>query len=281
MAITVTPLSDSIGAEATGVDLSAPLDAETAKDLYRAWVDNIVLVIPDQDLTPEKFVKATQNFGKAMQQNLKSFAVPGHPEINVVSSEDKDVTAGGKPFIRGVTWHTDHSFTPVPPKGTVLYGIDIPSRGGDTSFCSMRNAYETLPETTKERIDGLKTLHVYESSRRVMPMIGRTKKEAEEYPGNVEHPLVRTNPDTDRKAIYLNPNRLECVIGLDRAESDALLDELMEHATQPQFQYHHKWRKGDFVIWDNRSALHHANADYDPGERRYLHRIMIAGETPQ
>jgi taurine dioxygenase len=284
MAIAITPLTDSIGAEVTGVDLSRDLDEATRRTLYKAWVDNVVLVFHDQSLSPPDFIKAARNFGAPMRQNLESFDVPGFPDIGVVSNRDKDTTQDGKrdgkAYVRGVSWHSDHSYAETPPKATILYGIDIPSSGGDTQFCNMRAAYEALPAETRQRIDGLKVLHVYQSSRSPRKLIGRTAAEESLYPGNVVHPLVRTNPDTGRKGIYHNPVRVERILDIDAAESDALLERLTRHATQPCFQYRHKWRPGDMVIWDNRNAMHQANADYDMREKRFLHRIMLEGERP-
>jgi taurine dioxygenase len=284
MGITITPLTDTIGAEVDGVDLSRNLDDATRSLIYNAWVDNVVLVFHGQTLPPDAFLKAARNFGAPMRQNLESFDVPGFPDIGVVSNRDKNTTKDGKrdgkAYVRGVSWHSDHSYAETPPKATILYGIDIPSSGGDTQFCNTRAAYEALPEDTQHRIDRLKVLHVYQSSRSPRKLIGRTATEEGLYPGNVVHPLVRTNPDTGRKAIYLNPVRAERIVDLDEAKGGALLDELVRHVTQPCFQYRHKWRPGDLVIWDNRNAMHQANADYDMRERRFLHRIMLEGERP-
>jgi len=278
MTLSITPLTDTIGAELSGVDLAGDLSPDTRQAIYQAWVDNIVLVVRDQDLTPAQFVASAAIFGPIKQQNLDSFAVPEFPEINVVSSEDRNTD--GTFYMRGVSWHSDHSYTETPPKATILYGIDIPSRGGDTQFCNMRAAYEELPEAERARLDGLEVLHVYESSRSPRRMIGRSEAEADRYPGDTVHPLVRTNPDTGRKAIYHNPVRAERVLDLDPEDSAAVLDGLVAYATQEKFQYRHKWRKGDYVIWDNRCAMHQANRDYPADERRYLHRLMIEGERP-
>ena len=284
MAISITPLTDTIGAEVVGVDLSQDLDDRTRRLICNAWVDNVVLVFHGQALPPPDFIKAARNFGAPMRQNLESFDVPGFPDIGVVSNRDKDTTEDGKrdgkAYVRGVSWHSDHSYAEIPPKATILYGIDIPSSGGDTQFCNTRAAYEALPEETQRRIDGLAVLHVYQSSRSPRKLIGRTAEEEGRYPGNVVHPLVRTNPDTGRKAIYLNPVRAERILDIGEAESGALLDQLTKHVTQPCFQYRHKWRPGDLVIWDNRNAMHQANADYDMAEKRFLHRIMLEGERP-
>jgi len=215
-----------------------------------------------------------------VEQKNKHLNLEGLPEVGILSSEDKDIHGTGKRTIRGQTWHSDHSFTARPPKATILYSIVTPATGGETSFCNTRAAYKALPEATKRRIDGYKAIHSYESSRSPRPMMGRTEEETAETP-DVVHPLVRRHPPTGTKALFLSTTRLERIVGLDRAESDALIDELMGHVTQPQFLYDHVWRVGDMVIWDNRCSLHHANANYPLDAKRLLHRILIEGEVPE
>jgi taurine dioxygenase len=161
----------------------------------------------------------------------------------------------------------------------MLYGVIVPSRGGDTQFINMYAAYDDLPAETKARIDRLKVIHKYESSRKTNRVAKRPETEMAAMPEAI-HPLVRTHPETGRKALYLNPNRMEQVVGLDRVESDKLLDVLIAHAIQPEYQYRHVWRQGDVVIWDNRCTMHKANADYPVGERRLMHRVIVAGTEP-
>jgi len=196
----------------------------------------------------------------------------------VISSEVADVYGDGKRHPQGTTWHTDHSFTARPPKATILYAITVPSQGGDTSFCNTRAAYAELPAATRARVDALSAVHCYESHRSPRRMLVRTAEEVEETP-EVVHPLARTYPPTGEKALYLSTTRLDRIADMAPEESDALLDDLLAFADRPHFHYHHKWRPGDMVIWDNRCSMHHANDDYG-NEKRLLHRIMIEGETP-
>jgi len=161
----------------------------------------------------------------------------------------------------------------------MLYALVVPEAGGDTSFCNTRAAYDDLPEATRRRLDGLKAVHTYQASRSANRMVALAADEKKAVP-DVVHPLVRKHLPTGKNALYLSTTRLECVLGLDRAESDALIDELLAHVTQPRFLYDHKWRPGDLVIWDNRCSMHHANGDYPLDARRLLHRIILAGETP-
>jgi len=144
----------------------------------------------------------------------------------------------------------------------------------------MHDAYDDLPEATKRKIDGLKAVHVYQSkySPRSLGTINEESRRNLPPPGI--HPLVRTHPENGRKALFLNPVRMESIIGMEDKEALALIDELMRHATQRKYEYRHKWRAGDWVLWDNRSVMHQANPDYDMSERRYLYRLMLKGETP-
>jgi taurine dioxygenase len=162
----------------------------------------------------------------------------------------------------------------------MLHAVALPSRGGDTQYVNMHDAYDDLPAETKERIAGLKAVHVYLSKHSPRPLGRLTEESRRNLPPPGIHPLVRTHPENGRKALYLNPVRMEGVVGMADEEALALITELMRHATQMKFEYRHRWRAGDWVIWDNRSVMHQANADYDMNERRYLYRLMLKGEAP-
>jgi taurine dioxygenase len=277
-AFTVRPLSAHTGAEISGVDLSKPLDEVTRQGLNRAFDDHSVLCIRDQKLDAPQFLEAMKNFGEIFPQHNSRFAVPECPLIHYISNQDK--TEDGKVFIPGEGYHTDHSNDEVPPKATALHAVKLPNTGGDTQFVNMYEAYDALPEATRSRIDGRMARHVYQSkySARKLPRLPGEKKKIET--GAVLHPLVRTHPRTGRKALYINPIRIEEIDGLTEAEALPLLDQLLEHATQEKFQYRHKWRSGDVVIWDNRCLLHKANGDYPVEQVRYLYRLMLKGERP-
>jgi taurine dioxygenase len=273
MSCTITPLTEHTGAEVRGVDLREPIDEATHAALNRAFVDHHVLVIRDQDFSPEQFKRAAQVFGALQPHDKKQHHVPDHPDVYYVSNDE---FLNGKRVIPGETFHTDHSNHPAPPKATTLYAVQLPSRGGDTQYVNMHRAYDELPQAMKARIDGVKAVHVYLSkySPRALGPIDETSLRAA--PQGI-HPLVHTHRDNGRKALYLNPVRIESVSGMDDADALALIDELMQHATQPQYEYRHQWRHGDMVIWDNRSVMHQANPDYDMNERRYLYRLMLQG----
>lgn len=278
MVLETEKLSEHVGVQVKGADASQPFDEDTLTAVYKAWVDHSVLLLRGQELTPQQFVDFGRQFGKPIEQNLKHLNVEGCPELAFISSEDKDIHGTGKRIVRGTSWHTDHSYADVPPKGTMLFGVDIPEKGGDTQFTSAAAAFDALPDAQRERLDGMRSIHAFESSRSPRPMVKRTPEEIAAYPGDAEHPLIRTNPDTGRKSIYVNTVRSERILDLPDEESGALLDELYAKVGQEEFQYRHKWQPGDIVLWDNRSVLHKANSDYEG--KRFLYRIMIEGEKP-
>lgn len=271
-------LSSHMAAAVSGIDLNLPPDAATQQALIDVLHDNLVLCIRDQHLEPPAFLDAMSRFGTPMRRKQLA-STPECAEVNIISSEDRDVLGDGKKIVNGANWHTDDSFMREPCSLTMLYGVVVPSRGGDTQFTNMYAAYEDLPAATRARIDPLKVIHKYSSSRKLSRISTRPAEEMAAMP-EATHPLVRTHPETRRKSLYLNPNRMEQIVGLDRAESDRLLDELIAHATQPKYQYRHVWRRGDIVIWDNRCTMHKANADYPDGERRLMHRVIVAGTEP-
>jgi taurine dioxygenase len=262
----------------TGVDLNRLPDATTQAELIDALHENLVLCVRDQHLTPVPFRDAMARFGTPMRR-LQLAHTPECADVNIISSEDRDVLGDGKKLVNGASWHTDDSFMRAPCSLTMLYGVVVPSSGGDTQFVNMHAAFEALSPEMKARIDGLKVIHKYQSSRQTNRVSKLSTQEMAAMP-EATHPLVRTHPETGRKALYLNANRMEEIVGLDRAESDRLLDTLVAHAIQPQFQYRHAWRQGDIVIWDNRCTMHKANADYPEGERRLMHRVIVAGTEP-
>jgi taurine dioxygenase len=158
--------------------------------------------------------------------------------------------------------------------------VKLPKSGGDTQFVNMYEAYDALPGDIKKRIEGLRARHVYQSkySERKLPHLAEERRKIASE--SVVHPIVRTHPGTGRKAIYINPIRIEEIVGMSEHEALPLLDELFEHATEEKFQYRHKWKAGDVVIWDNRCLMHKANGDYPVIEVRYLYRVMLKGDRP-
>jgi taurine dioxygenase len=274
---TIAPLTDHTAAEVVGLDFTRSIDNDTRGILAQAFINHHVLVMRDQQFSPEQFKVAAQVFGELQQHDKKEHHVPGHPDVYYVSNDE---IVDGKRIIPGETFHTDHSNHPRPPKATMLFAVALPSRGGDTQYVNMHDAYDDLPDATKRRIDTLKAVHVYQSKYSPRSLGHITGKSLQEVPPPGIHPLVRTHPQNGRKALFMNPVRMESIVGMEDREALALIDELMRHATQEKYEYRHQWRHGDWVLWDNRSVMHQANADYDMTERRYLYRLMLKGEVP-
>jgi taurine dioxygenase len=278
MGFTLTPLSEHTGAEVRGIDLREPVDEAMRLRLYRAFVDHSVLVFRDQHLTPHQLLAAVGLFGEVFPQHNSRFALPECPLVHYISNQD--FYPDGRRYIPGDGFHTDHSNAACPPKATVLHAVSLPDRGGDTQYVNMHLAYDELPQKTKQRLDGLKAVHIYESRHSPRKMMELAPESRARVLDSVTHPIVRTHPESGRKAIYINPIRIEGIPGMPEAEALALLADLLEHATQPKYQYRHQWRLGDLVMWDNRSLLHKANGDYDMNQLRYLYRVMLKGDMP-
>ncbi|WP_428483750.1 TauD/TfdA dioxygenase family protein [Rhodopila sp.] len=274
----IKALSDHTGAEVRGIDLSCPVAPDTQATLAQAFLTHGVLVVRDQSLTPLQMLAAVRIFGSVFPQHNTRFAIPDCPEIHYISNQDR--FADGRRYIPGEGWHTDHSNDPHPPKATVLHAVTLPSGGGDTQFANMAVAYAALPISIRERITNLMAIHVYQSSHSARQLMDLSNTSKERVPNAVIHPLVRTHPETGRQSIYINPIRIEGLLGLDHREALPLLDELLAHATRDEFQYRHEWQGGDLVIWDNRCLLHKANGDYDMAQTRYLYRVMLRGDRP-
>ena len=279
MTLALGKLGDALGIAAEGVDLNGPLDGITTNALRQALLDNVVLCIRGQSLTPVAYLAAMRGFGKPLTQVRIASRHPEVPEIMILSSEDRDEMGDGKRLVVGAHWHSDDSYKAVPCSLTMLYGVEVPETGGDTQFTNMYRAYDDLSTEMKRRIAGLKVVHKYDSPRKGTAIATLKRDEAAQLP-DVVHPLVRRHPETHRQALYMNPNRMSHILGLEHTESDGLLDELTQHAIQPRYQYRHKWQRGDIVIWDNRCTMHKANADYPAGSRRLMHRIIVEGTVP-
>jgi len=273
----ITKISNVMGAEVTGVDLNNLTAAERAQ-LNKAFIDNLLLCVRDQKFADiGAFLDASRNFGEPKIQHMESFRLDDHPEAGVVSSEDRDVK-DGKRIIRGTMFHTDESFIAEPPKATVLYAVQVPGKGGATRYVNMRLAYETLDAKTKTEIDKLTAIHYYGKKRAGRKVPSLTDEQMKTTPP-VSHPVVRTHDETGAKALYVHETMTDYIDGMEPAASEALLRKLYDHSTQNMdLQYHHQWRTGDFVIWDNRATLHAATADYDESEKRLLYRTMIKGK---
>ena len=274
--ISVEPVNAALGAEIRGVDLRA-IDDATFAVIHRAWLDYQVLLFRDQALTDEQLVAFSRRFGELdeapVQESGQRF-VAGHPEIYVVSNVVQDGVPIGSLGAGEAVWHTDMSYLPRPPKASVLYALEVPPRGGDTSFCSMYAAWDELQAPLRRRVEGLQVKHdaTYNSGGYVRQGVTPTG-DPRTSPGTL-HPLVYAHPETGRQALYLGRRRNAYIEGLPLDESEALLDEIWEEATRDELTWRHQWRAGDVVLWDNRCTMHRRD-EFDPASRRVMHRTQI------
>ncbi len=277
----IRPLSDAAGAEIIGADLSKPLDDDSFAQIHRAWLDNCVIVLRDQELPPEQHIAFSRRFGPLIKHVFDQFLLPGHPEIIRISNKKSESGDNIGLADAGRYWHSDLSYAQYPSKGSMLYALEIPpeGEGGDTLFANMYKAYDALSESMKARLDGLRAAFIISRKRfKDDNRIKINEDQADQTP-EVTHPVVRIHPETERKALYVNPGHTDHIIGMDAAESRALLDELHAHSTRPEFIYRHKWRLHDLVFWDNRCLIHIADPP-KPGFDRHMHRTTIEGDRP-
>ena len=283
--IEVKPIAGALGAEIANVDLGR-LDDETFKDIEAAWLEHLVVFFRNQTLKPEQQIAFAKRFGEIHYHPFMQ-GMDEHPEILEIVKEEGDTRAFGE------VWHTDQMFNPKPAKATILYAKETPDAGGDTLFANLYLAYDALSDAMKEMLAGIKTWNVGDRKKlgrtheigaaREGRYAGNQKMAAKvRDPGDVEteaaHPLVRTHPETGRKALYIS-NHTQTLEGFQHAEARPLLDFLRQHAVQPEFTCRFRWQVGSLAIWDNRCTQHRALNDY-AGKRRRMHRITIAGDAP-
>jgi taurine dioxygenase len=275
----VVPLDAPLGARIEGISWQDATKPDVAAALNKALGEYLLVVVPGQPMTAPLMRDFASAFGKPRAQLLRYKRNNEVPEVSTMVSTLMVDGTTDKTALRSEDWHTDDSYMAVPAKATLLHNMETPSHGGRTWFCNMHSVYEALPESTRKRIDGKRAIHAYDTARARNRPSARTAQEIAETP-DVEHPLVRTHPDTGRKALYLNFNRLDRILGLERAESDELLDELAAEARKPRHHFGHQWTVGDCVVWDNRATMHRVDVDYLLGERRIMQRVLIEGDRP-
>ena len=247
-----------------------------------AVVENVVLVIRGQaHLSPAQLQAAAERFGELMEDQNRLYLVDGFPLISVLDNFHKDSKGQPAKVGKNATWHTDHTNQERPPKFTMLYAVAVPDKGGATSVCNSRAAYEALPKELKQQITGMKTENTLISSARfhlANPDILKEQLESTRPP--TVQPLVRTHPETATKAVWFHKSKTERVIGMTQEETQNFLQDLTDKITQPQFCYAHEYQKGDLLIIDDRASLHKAGHDFDPSQHRRLYRLMVRGDRP-
>jgi taurine dioxygenase len=264
----IRPLTPSIGAEISGVDLSQPVDAATKEALSKALAEHLALVFHDQSLTPEQYLAAAEVFGPPMRQHYSQHHMPGYPDIGLVWHRN-----GQAPAER---WHTDHTNRERPPAATMLYGVEVPSKGGETSVASMRAAYTALPDAERRHLETLHTVNSLDSDK-----TDTLPDDWEKYSQPIVHPMVRTHPVHGSRAVFFHVTKTLYIEGMSPEASRSYLNELIERMIRPEIVYTHNWRKGDVFVIDDRATMHRAHGDYDRRESRVLWRIIVEGDRPR
>ena len=286
MSLSITSADGPLGAAVLGIDLSREIDDASFAAIRQALDERGVIVVRRQTLEPGHIARFAERFGRLLLHAHNKFALPQAPAVSIISNIlDEHGRNVGVPDA-GLAWHSDGSYLVHPDMYSFLYGVEIPMQGGEplgtTYYSSACAAYEALPEALRRRLDGERAVHsfAYHSARRAAS--GGTKIEItaelrRRHP-DVSQPVVRVHPRTRRKALYVTEGHTTHILGMDRAESDALLQQLFAHLRKPEFIYGHRWQTGDLLIWDNAATQHRATCDYALPQRRLMHRTAIAGE---
>jgi taurine dioxygenase len=281
MTLRVKNLDAPLGAEIDGIDLSGRITSSDLEAIENVWCERLVVVFHDQNLSDPQLIAFSKNFGELDPPGPNPYGQPflkDHPELNVISN----VVENGRPMGNlgdgEAVWHADMTYVEVPPKAAMLHSLEVPppEAGGNTYFANMFAAYESLPTDLKKAAVG--KIAVHDASTNSAGMVRKGYEEVTDVRETVgaHHPLIRTEPGTGRKALFLGRRPNAYVIGLEVAESEALLNALWAHATQPLFTLCHRWKVGDLLMWNNLSVLHRRDP-FDPKTRRVMHRSQIKG----
>ncbi len=274
-AIRVEPIAGALGAEITGVDLASDLGDDVVAEIRQAWLQHLVVFFRDQALGPDEFLAFARRIGDPMEYPFVK-GIEGYPEIiSVTKLPHETVNFGG-------IWHSDTTYLQRPPMATMLVAREVPPHGGDTMFADMYAAYDSLSPGMRRLLDGLRAVN---SS--ALADVSKTREDRIRDQGNdpgqqylAEHPVVRTHPETGRKALYVNPAHTSSFADMTEDESRALLEYLFRHSTRPEFTCRFQWAVGSVAMWDNRCAMHNPINDYH-GYTRIMDRITLAGDVPR
>jgi alpha-ketoglutarate-dependent taurine dioxygenase len=280
----LTPLGGTFAAEVTGADLTFPLGARGVAWMHAALAEHKVLVFRDQHLSPSELVALGRQLGPLTAAHPVLPPLDDeHPEVLEVDATRSRSDPRYRDEYENDTWHTDVSFMPEPPLGSILSGVVIPPRGGDTAFADLQDAYDTLSAPLRALIDPLDAVH---DGRAEFARFLADRPEGGTWNGRrftvlepVRHPVVRAHPVTARPGLFVNPTFTTRIVGLAAHESSALLALLYEHATQPERTFRHRWQPGDVILWDNRATLHVGVRDFGDAHR-VLQRVTLAGARP-
>jgi alpha-ketoglutarate-dependent taurine dioxygenase len=277
--ITVEPIAGALGAVIRGPDLSRPLDQQCFAEIHAAFLKHLVIFLEDQDLTPDQLLAFAKRFGPIVNYPFVK-DMDGHPGITeVIKTENDTLNFGG-------LWHSDTTYLPKPPLGSILYARELPPRGGDTLFANMYLAYETLSDGMKAMLNPLRA--VCTAALRAQGNVNARERLADQtgkgqnrdtLDMEAEHPVIRTHPETGRKALYINRAHTSHFVSMTPEESRPILQFLFEHMSRPEFTCRYRWNVDAVALWDNRCSHHYALNDYQ-GYRRLMHRVTIEGDTP-
>ena len=282
MALALTPLSDVMGVEVPGVDLSQPLSDETFAEIHDAYLKHILVLFRGQQMTLQQQMDFCGLFGKLAKHINPKNAHPKHPEVLVLSNVKSNGKRLGAPPDDEGAWHSDHAYLAAPCSASLFYAEIVPDEKGDTMFANMYAAYDALSPEMKHRIDSLKwRTHREKTERLRLSWPPRTADGKPMYP-DVFHPIVRTHPETGRKALFLCMRHIELtsIVDMDESEGQVLLQELRDFATKPPFVYSQNWQAGDAMVWDNRCSLHRATYWDQQKYERLIYRTFAKGDVP-
>lgn len=269
----IRKMGPQIGVEITGIDVKTMSEDEWSR-IYQAWLDHNVMCVRGQDLSVPDFIRYSERFGPVVPHPSKSTRHPEHPQITMLGIDkfDGDGKLRDEIYRRGAEgWHTDGAYNQAPFKATQLYALAVPSRGGNTLFANGYAAYDALPQRLKDRLDGVVGAFSYGGRRGKSRLLNVEDQDW----APVYHPVFRIHPETARKSLYFDPGKIVDFVGIERDEADGIIAELKERMITPEAEYHHVWKKGDIVIWDNRCSYHRAAGDYPPEEDRIHWRVSI------
>ena len=272
-------LSHAFGVEIRGLDLAGPIPDATIAEVRRLWNAHGIVLLRGQSITPAQLIDYSRRFGELdTHETVKAFRHPDHPELFVLST----IPVDGKPSVSenvGRHWHSDLSYTLRPPLGSIFHAQVLPEVGGDTMFCSLAAAYDALSEPLKQMIEPLWAVHDYMGVENMKKRDPALVAELRAGHPPIAQPLVRKHPETGRKCLYLSEQMTKVIVGMTERESGPILRMLYEQCVDPLYTYRHKWSVNDIIMWDNRSTMHLALADFAPGAHRYCMRTTILG-TP-
>jgi len=274
MPITVTPISSALGAAITDVDLSKELDKEIVSAIKQAWIDNVIIVLPGQQITDDEQERFCRYFGELELVRTTTSIDQSHPSVMMITN----VKDSGKPTALEdgeMMFHYDQCYYEKPSIGSTLYAIEVPDQGGNTLFSNCIKAYEALPENWKLRLIGLKALNYYDYAGNATMRPDQVNPDVPQW----SHPVLRVHPENGKTAIYVNRLMSMLIEGLPPGESDEILEFLFDHIEKPEFVYEHVWTVGDLIMWDNRCSVH-ARTYFPPNKRRMMRRVTVRDPMP-